>query len=304
VRCNGPFKKALGFTLLEVLTVVAIIGMLFAVLLPSLGKARAGARAIACRTNLAGILTAVHTYATEHNDTVVPSYNMHGVSGNRLNPLDGWGPILDGGGYAKGNGTLQKNPFVCPDTLDVAGASAVQTGTNRDNPRGYMDWPAVITLTSNFPTTIPSRGFDRVIRVGYWINGDNPIGIPRVFRQGLYFTGSVGYGPDPDGNIMRVNRLSDFRFPTRLIAFADGLYSGKQEVTRLGEKDSRIGYRHPGRLATANVGFADGHADRVEGDRFPRRRSDQLSLDDIARENLGSEPTIYSDPRRALSESP
>jgi len=274
---------ARGFTLIETLAVVGIIGLLLAILLPSLGKARTHVRSVACRTNLSSIMTGMYTYAAECNDAIVPSYNMRGVSGGPLNPLDGWAPILDQDNHIKGNGSLNQNPFVCPDTLDVAGAATVQTGTDPDNPKGYMDWPAVITLTHNYPTTIPARDFDRTIRVGYWINGDNPIGTPRDFQQGIHFTGSVGYGADPTTSVMRLNRLSHFKSPSRLIALADGVYAGKQEFTRLGDTNLRIGYRHPGRVASANVGFADGHVDRIEGDRFPRKLNDEMSPEEVAK---------------------
>ncbi len=46
----------------------------------------------------------------------------------------------------------------------------------------------------------------------------------------------------------------------RLIVLADGVYAGRQRDNRIGVENSRIGYRHPNKMA--NVCFADGHADR------------------------------------------
>jgi prepilin-type N-terminal cleavage/methylation domain-containing protein len=49
---SQPFRRRRGFTLIEVLVVVAIIALLIAVLLPSLARAREQARATACLSNL------------------------------------------------------------------------------------------------------------------------------------------------------------------------------------------------------------------------------------------------------------
>jgi prepilin-type processing-associated H-X9-DG protein len=57
-----------------------------------------------------------------------------------------------------------------------------------------------------------------------------------------------------------------------MVVVSDGVYMGRQKVTRLGDANSRIGYRHPGlnrRDGSANVAFADGHVEAIAGNRFP-----------------------------------
>ncbi|MGE3180431.1 MAG: hypothetical protein AB7N71_02285 [Phycisphaerae bacterium] len=245
-------------------------------------------------------MTGVLAYATAENDFVVPAYNMRGVSTGINNPLDGWAPILNRDRYVQGEAQRIAAPFCCPLTREIPGMRFTQTGDDPLNPVGYMDWPTALTVSQNFGITIPSNGFTQIIRVGYWINGDNPIGIPRRFVQGIYFTGSVGYGPDPEGNVMEASRYAMFRNPAQLIAFADGLYSGGQKATRYGERDIRIGYRHPGSPRAANVALADGHVESLEGDKFPRSASEYLSVDAAREENLGSSLTIYADPYLTL----
>ena len=294
-----------GLTLIELLVAIGIIAVLLAVLLPSLSGARRDARSIVCKSNLRSLMAGTLAYGASADDAVIPSYNMKGVSFSIRNPLDGWGPILDKGNIVVGSREIKDNPFCCPNTANIAGMASSQTGTNPDNPKGYMEWPAAMTLSQVFPVTIADSGFGKIIRVGYWINGDNPIGRPTRFVPNVHFTGSVGYGPDPDGNVMGFNYFSRIKWPSRLIAVADGLYAGNQERTRLGDQNLRIGYRHPGRLGVANIGFADGHVGEIEGDRFPRKAGEGgIPLDVVRSENLGEKPTLYSNPEQDLALPP
>jgi len=59
-----------GFTLIEILVVVAIIALLISILLPSLRHAREQGRATVCGTHLSEIFTAVHMYTLENKDVL------------------------------------------------------------------------------------------------------------------------------------------------------------------------------------------------------------------------------------------
>jgi len=63
---------AAGVTLVELLVVVAIIGVLAGLLLPLLGRARASGRAVACRSNLRQLAAGMLLYADTH-DGILPS---------------------------------------------------------------------------------------------------------------------------------------------------------------------------------------------------------------------------------------
>lgn len=65
---RGFNQRAGGFTLLELLVVMAIIGLLAAMLLPALQKARPRAERVRCLNNLRQTGIAFHSFAHEHQD--------------------------------------------------------------------------------------------------------------------------------------------------------------------------------------------------------------------------------------------
>lgn len=68
-------RRSAGFTLIEVLVVVAIIALLVAILLPALRKARDQAKSVACKTNLHDFGIAIMQYANDSRGLYpLPSY--------------------------------------------------------------------------------------------------------------------------------------------------------------------------------------------------------------------------------------
>jgi prepilin-type N-terminal cleavage/methylation domain-containing protein/prepilin-type processing-associated H-X9-DG protein len=290
-----------AFTLIEILVVVAVIALLIALLLPALATARATAKATACAANLRSAGQALTMYNNDNRELVVPSYTMTGTSGNGV-PLDGWGPVLDRDGYLQGAGvqTLRHSPLTCPEAKDVPGLLAGQTGGDPDNPKGWMDWPCMRTGSGFAPTTIPERDLNTLVRVAYWINGDNPIGNGSSIVPDLYYTASVGYGPGSNGLTITYTKVQAFVRPATLVALADGVYSGRQRDNRIGTTNCRIGYRHPGGKGSANAAFADGHVLAIAGTVFPRAIGGKNDPAEVREENIHGQPTVYANPERAL----
>ena len=78
-----------GFTLLELLVVIAVLALLAALLLPALGQAKAKATGIACRNNLKQLQLCWQMYVGDHQDFVPPNRSAL-VNGLWRSTPDSW----------------------------------------------------------------------------------------------------------------------------------------------------------------------------------------------------------------------
>jgi len=67
---DSPWRRWVGFTLLELLVVIAVTGLLVAILTPSLVRSRLLAKRVACQANLAAIGKAAALYQSDSLDCV------------------------------------------------------------------------------------------------------------------------------------------------------------------------------------------------------------------------------------------
>jgi prepilin-type N-terminal cleavage/methylation domain-containing protein len=84
-------KRPAGFTVIELVVVIAIIAILAGLLLPALAKAKAKGQAIACASNSKQLQLCWILYADDHDDTMVP---------NALGDSHAW---IDGTGNSTAN---------------------------------------------------------------------------------------------------------------------------------------------------------------------------------------------------------
>ena len=84
-------RNSKAFTLVEILIVVAILGLLAAIAIPNLIKAREGSAATACKMNRAVIADAIRIWATKEDKTIAEMQTKFGTAAaaKTINTLSG-----------------------------------------------------------------------------------------------------------------------------------------------------------------------------------------------------------------------
>ena len=112
VRRGGP--KA--FSLVELLVAIGIIGVLLALLLPTISGARRSANQVVCGTNLRSIGQGIALYLNANRQTFPPAYLYigHKIENGVQTPTSPAAGYVHWSSYLLGAGNLTANVFTCP----------------------------------------------------------------------------------------------------------------------------------------------------------------------------------------------
>ena len=112
---RSPAPSLRAFTLIELLTVIAIIGVLAAILIPVVGKVRQNARAAQCVANLRQSGTLMSLFADDNKGRLVFAMKDPARRGSQAN--EWWGVMYPYTGRAAWiSGTRPRDPFACPSS--------------------------------------------------------------------------------------------------------------------------------------------------------------------------------------------
>jgi len=141
-----------GFTLIEVLVVVAIIALLVAILLPALGRAREQAKLGACMSNVRQLVLGCLMYGAENKGVLPTCDRAPGPTGgairgtdwlgpyniNRADPTEYFGRVPEDGAIFR----YVRNPAVyeCPSDPKVPNVDDLATSVEKQRTRNWWSY--------------------------------------------------------------------------------------------------------------------------------------------------------------------
>lgn len=222
--CGKNLSKVpylMGFTLIEILVVVAIVGLLVSILLPALRKAKAAAKELRGMSNLRQILSAYSLYYTENDGNLLYGYAPGNVNGKDIiihDKVSGY----DFKGLPANRYPWRLSPYLS-DIWDVVYSHIKPPPIPQVN-----DSDSVAFMKAYRISVHPTFGINAT-----YVGGHN-----HFLYQGFVYDGTT-YRPNYGKHV--VFNASEVRKPSRLIVFADS----KSRGSSVENSDEGLSYVSP-----------------------------------------------------------
>jgi prepilin-type N-terminal cleavage/methylation domain-containing protein/prepilin-type processing-associated H-X9-DG protein len=250
---NTHLRSCRGFTLIELITVIGIIAVLLALLMPSMLSARKTARAVQCASNMRQLATALVNYSVESRGAFPPNSNeiqQYWFDGDRIgrylrSPI----PMVDR--------TVAGGVMVCPADLD----EAIRSYSMNLFASSYVSAPVRADVTGPTPSGKLFRAGARessslillIESFSSWpAPGHEPQDVASSEFVGYTANAIIGFWADPPAE--RFGAGNGVPFPAG--RFGDALQCQVAYFRHRNQKTNRLITDAFGRV---NIAFLDGH---------------------------------------------
>jgi prepilin-type N-terminal cleavage/methylation domain-containing protein/prepilin-type processing-associated H-X9-DG protein len=229
-------SRVRGFTLVELLVVVAIIGILVSILLPAVGRVRSQAKVTRCAANLRSMAGACLTYASA-NKRRYPGLAMPQTGGNLWDVSKGFHDALVKEG-------MPHSAFFCPALTDMQTAEFTFSMWGNFYIVSYNVW----IQRRNGSVLIPLE-YDKPAPPGFQLVAPTPKSP---------FAGPTGPGDEVAGANPIITD----------IVGSEGMPAADAVLSEPGNRYGMTGltnHQQGGKLMSINAAFADGHVETRAG---------------------------------------